>query len=375
MSRRGNREGTICKRRDGRWCGALFLGYDSTGKPVRKYVYGKTRQEVSEKLMKLLPQAISGTAPERYTVASWIHFWLDTYKRNEVRESTLERYQIFFQKHILPAFGKILLHQLRPEQLQRFYVEKQKELSQNTVRFLHAIIHGALKQALALGYISRNVADIAKPPKRAQKEVKIMDAEKLDAFLSSARKYRLYPAFLLMASTGMRTGEVLGLRWQDVDFEQGTVTIAQNLVWTEKGIIFQEPKTKSSRRSIPLLPEVVEELKSWRKKWLEEKIALGSDWSETDLVFPSEVHTPLDPHSFRRTFRSICADAGIKGITPHVFRHSLASFLLARGEHPKIVQELLGHSSITVTLDIYSKVIPGLKEKAVQKIRDFLPHS
>lgn len=139
-----------------------------------------------------------------------------------------------------------------------------------------------------------------------------------------------------------------------------------------RGFIVRERKTKSGKRTIPLLPEVVEELRAWRKRWFEEKLALGPDWPGTDLVFPSEVHTPIHPRNFLRVFRGICREAGIEGLTIHGLRHSSASFLLASGENPKVVQEILGHASISLTLDTYSKVLPGLKERAVEKLRGFL---
>ncbi|NSW76107.1 MAG: site-specific integrase [Candidatus Atribacteria bacterium] len=374
MSRRGNREGSIYKHKaTGLWCAQVHLGYDAQGKPVRQYVYGKTRQEVSEKMAKLLPQVNAGLiSPERYSLGDWLYTWLYTYKKNTLRPTTFERYESLVRKHVVPALGKIALEKLRPEILQRFYLEKQKGLSSRSVEFIHAVLHGAMKKALQLGYISRNVCDCVEPPRKKQKEIRILTREELERFLFCARKHRLYPAFLLLATTGLRRGELLGLRWQDVDLDRGVITVSQALAVLSKKLVFLPPKTKAGKRMIPLLPEVVEELRGWKKKWLEEKIALGPDWPETDLVFPSEVHTPIYPRNFLRVFRDICESAGISGITIHGLRHSFASYLLASGENPKIVQELLGHSSISLTLDTYSKVLPGLKEQAIEKLRGFL---
>lgn len=375
IKRRGNREGSIYKRSDGRWCGAVTLGYNpKTGQAIRKYIYARTRQEVAEKLAKILPQVNAGlVSPERYTLGSWLSTWLEVYKKPVLRPTTFERYECLIRRHIVPALGNTPLEKLRPELLQRFYLEKQKEgLSGRSIEFIHVVLHGALEQALRLGYVARNVCDCVSPPRKKTREIKVLTKEELERFLEVAKKHRLYPAFYLLATTGLRRGELLALRWSDVDLERGTITVNRSLTTLNRGFIVQEPKTKSGKRTIPLLPEAVEILKEWRKKWLEEKLALGPDWPGTDLVFPSEVHTPIYPRNFLRTFRNICKEAHIKDLTIHGLRHSFASFLLASGENPKVVQELLGHASISLTLDTYSKVLPGLKEQAVMKLRDFL---
>lgn len=373
MKRRGNREGSIYKRKDGRWCGAVFLGYDTEGKPIRKYLYGKTRQEITKKLTHILTQVNAGLiSPEKYTLNDWLYIFFEYYKKPEVRLSTYERYKRFAENHLIPVLGSIPLEKLRPEVLQRFFVEKEKDgLAPNTIKFIYIILHSALDKALELGYVSRNVCDLISLPKRRQKEIRILSKEEMEHFLFCAKKHRLYPAFLLLATTGMRRGEVLGLRWQDVDLDKRTIVINQVLVSLIRGITFQEPKTKTSQRTIPLLPGVTEELKKWRKQWLEERIKLGPDWPQTDLVFPSKVHTPILPRNFNRVFHSICKDAGIENFTIHGLRHSFASYLLAQGENPKTVAEILGHSSVTITLDTYSKLLPGLKEQAIGKLQSF----
>ena len=167
--------------------------------------------------------------------------------------------------------------------------------------------------------------------------------------------------------------ELLGLKWQDIDWEKQTISIEKTLTYLKGEFILEEPKTKGSCRTIPLFPEAVEVLKRWKKQWLEERIKLGADWPNTDLVFPSEAHTPMNPRNFLRTLKSILKEAGLSpDITIHSLRHTYATILLTEGEHPKVVQELLGHASITTTLDIYSRVMPGLKEQAVKKLEKVL---
>lgn len=376
MSRRGNREGTIYKHKRGFWCGQVTLGYNpETGKPVRKTFYGKTRQEVAEKLTRALREAQIGllTPREKMNLAQWLNLWLDLYKKPILRTTTYERYAGLIKNHIVPTLGSLPLEKLRPEQIQSFYLEKEKEgLSGRSVQFIHVVLHGALKQAVKLGYLPYNPCERTQPPKAKAREIRILTKEELERFLSCAREHRLYPAFFLLATTGLRRGELLGLRWQDVDLERGTITVNQNLVSLNRGVAFQEPKSKAGGRSIPLLPEAVEVLKEWRKKWLEEKLKLGPGWPDCDLVFPSEVHTPIYPRNFTRVFYEILKKANLSGVTIHSLRHTYATLLLEAGEHPKVVQELLGHSSITMTLDTYSKVVPGLKERAVEKLGGLL---
>jgi len=327
MKRRGNREGSIYKRKDGRWCGQLILGYDlKTGKPIKRYIYARTREEVARKLNKLLLQA-GNVSPEKYTLGVWLHTWLELYKKSSLRPTTFERYESIIKNHVPETLKKLPLEKLYPEHLQRLYLEKQKEdLSGRSVEFLHVVLHSALKQAMRLGYVSRNVADYVDRPKKKAKEKRILTQEELHCFLFCANKHRLYPAFLLLVTTGIRRGEVLGLRWQDLNLKEGTIVINQSLTTLNHGFVIQEPKSESGKRIIPLLPEVVEELKAWRKKWLEEKISLGPDWPETDLVFPSEVHTPMYPRNFTRVFYTICQEAGIEGVTIHSLRHSFVSY-------------------------------------------------
>jgi len=187
-----------------------------------------------------------------------------------------------------------------------------------------------------------------------------------------AKKHRLFPAFYVLATTGLRRGELLGLKWQDIDWEHGTLTVQRNLVWVGGEPALQEPKTKGSYRTIPLPENTLEVLKEWRKKWLEERVKLGPDWPETDLVFPSEAHTAIYPRNFLRTFKSLLQEANLPMVSLHALRHSYATMLLMEGENPRVVQEILGHSAVTTTLGIYSKVLPSLKQQAVGKIERIL---
>jgi len=376
MARRGNREGTICRRKDGRWCGAVTLGYDpKTGKPVRKFFYGKTRQEVAEKLAKILRDHHLGLIPatkERMEFGSWLWTFLDLYKKPEIRPTTYELYAGILRLHLPEKLAHTPLEKLRSEDLQALYTSLGEKGYSRTVQILHNLIHSALDQAVKLGYVPRNASEATTRPKGKKKEVQILTPQELKRFLEVAKKHRLFPAFYVLATTGLRRGELLGLKWQDIDWEHGTLTVQRNLVWVGREPALQEPKTKGSYRTIPLPESTLEVLKEWRKKWLEERVKLGPDWPETDLVFPSEVHTAMHPRNFLRAFKGLLQEAGLPMVSLHALRHSYATLLLAEGENPRVVQEILGHSTVTTTLGIYSKVLPSLKQQAVKKVERIL---
>jgi len=376
MKRRGNREGSIYKRKDGVWCGAVTLGRDyKTGKLIRKVAYGKTRAEVAEKLNKLLREYHLGLLSphgEHLQFGQWLWTYLNIYKKPTIRETTYELYRGILNNHLPNALALAPLEKLRSEDLQRLYLELEKEGYSRLVQILHNFIHSALEQALRLGYIPRNVSSATTRPRARKKEIKVLNQEEIERFLECAKNHRLYPAFLLLLTTGLRRGELLGLEWKNINWERKTLTVERNLVYLKGKFRFEEPKTKGSYRTIPLSDNAFKVLKKWRKKWLEERIKLGADWPNTDLVFPSEAHTPMNPRNFLRTLKGILKEAGLPlDVTIHSLRHTYATMLLSQGEHPKVVQELLGHSSITTTLDVYSKVMPGLKEQAVKKLDAF----
>lgn len=374
MSRRGNREGSIYRRKDGLWCGAVTLGYNpKTGGLIRKVVYAKTRQEVAEKLTRLLREHHLGLLqrPERVTFGQWVWSFLEYYKKPEVRATTYELYRGILSRNLPERVARTPLEKITPHLLQALFVEVGKE-HPRTAQILRNFIHASLDQAVKLGYLPRNPVDATTRPKGKQREMQILTVEEIRRFLEVAQEHRLYPAFLLLATTGMRRGEVLGLKWGDVDWEHGTVTVKRTLSWVQGKPVFQEPKTSGSARTIPLPPSTLEALREWRREWIEERMKLGPDWTETDLVFPSEVHTPMHPRNFLRAYKGILEKAGLPSVSLHALRHSYATMLLATGENPRVVQEMLGHTSISTTLGIYSKVLPSLKYQASLKVENLL---
>jgi len=383
--RRGNGEGSITKRKDGRWQGYVTVGYDvETGKPKKKYFYGKTRKEVQEKITETTGRVQTGTyrEPSKLRVSEWFNIWVEEYQKPSLRPTTWESYKMQVDKHIIPALGHLFLTQLQTHHLQALYNDKQKDgarldgkpgpLSPRSVRYLHMIIHACLEQARREGKIMINPADMARPPKDKKKEIQYLDTEGVAKFLAAARESRHFPAYFLELATGLRRGELLGLRWKDVDLKAGTVTVNQGLVRTKQGLVFQEPKTPLANRTINIPPEIVNELKFHRRRQMTEIENAGEAWENNGLVFCNELGHPLCPRGFTRNFERVLKRAGIENVNFHGLRHTYAVMSLQEGVDIKTTQENMGHHKAAFTLDVYSGVTSKMKKEATDKIGNLL---
>lgn len=380
--KRGNGEGTIHQRKDGRWEGKLTIGFDYTkNKPKRQTFYGKTRTEVQKKMDKVKSELTSGKyiANNKIVLAEWLDRWLTTYAKVTVRISTWESYESMCRVHIKPAIGNIPLQELRPEHLQNLYNEKLSNgrikgggLSPKTVGYIHAVIHMALQQAVKEQLVQRNVAELVSKPKQKRYEITPLTIEQLKIFLNFAVGHRFYVPFMLECFTGLRRGELLGLKWQDLDLVKKTVTVKHSLIRTRQGLIFSEPKTAKSRRTIPIPEEIITTLKSHKAKQNEDKLLAGKAYDNKDLVFCNSLGNPIDPRNFTEQFEGLLKQANLPRVRFHDMRHSHATMLLMLNEHPKVVQERLGHSTIAMTLDTYSHILPGMQEKATEKVSQAL---
>ena len=382
--RRGNGEGSIYKRPDGTWAGQVSVGYDpATGKLKRKSFYGKTRKEVADKIAKALQEIKGGTyvEPTQTTFGEWLDKWLVSYKKGQLRPSTYESYEMLINVHIKPALGKIPMAKLQAHMLQAFYNKKLEMgrsdgnggLSTRMVRYLHAVIRQALQQAYKEGLLPRNVADATNPPTVQNKQMRPLTEEELLKFFDAARDDRLYAAYVVAATTGLRRGELLGLCWDAVDLDRGVITVKRQLIPLREGLFLEETtKSKSGRRSITLTDDAIRELRIYRKQQIQEKLMMGEAYQDHGLVFCKEDGTFLRPEEFTKRFQRHLTKAGLPRVRLHDLRHTHASLLLARGVHPKVVQERLGHSSITMTLDLYSHLTPGLQVAAAETLNGLL---
>ena len=372
MGKRANQEGSVYKRKDGRWVASIVL---ENGK--RKSVYCKTQQEAIKAVRKANQEKDQGLLllSENQTLDTFLTSWLQDTVKNKVRERTHVRYRELIELHVLPALGKVQLQKLSPQHLQKLYNQKLEEgYAPQTVKHIHRVLHRALGDAMRWQLVARNVCDAVDAPRVPKKEMQSLTGEQALQFLEAAAGDPLEALYVLALTTGMRQGELLGLKWEDLDLALGTVQVRRTITrLTKKGFTVSEPKTAKSRRKIHLTRLAIEALKRHRIRQNEAKLAAGPAWDEQGWVFCNKMGRPIEVgNMIRRSFRLILTKAGLPIIRFHDLRHSAASLLLSLGVHAKIVQELLGHSQISLTLDTYSHVLPSLQEEAVNRLNTLL---
>ena len=362
MSRRGNGEGTICKRSDGRWVAAV-----SYPDGPRKWIYGATRAEVDAKLTAAKRARDQGlpASEERRTLGAFLIEWLEA-SRSTLRARTWVRYEELVRLHIIPELGHVALARLGPEQLQRLYAAKLAGgLSPTTVHHVHAVVHRALSQAERWGRVPRNVASLVDGPRVARREMATLTEEQLRRLDDAIAGDELEGLFVVAFTTGMRLSEILGLRWRDVDLDRAEIQLRSTLEWSGDEFGFSEPKTRGSRRHILLTAHAIASLRRHRVRQAAARLAAGAAWGDYDLVFTNVVGQPVAESTLRLVYRAALKRAGLPRIRFHDLRHTAATIALGRGVHPKVVSEMLGHSRIAVTLDLYSHVTPTMQREAV----------
>lgn len=365
--RRGHNEGTICKRGDGRWVAVISLGIES-GKAKRKSYYGATRKEVSDKLDEGRAGLKRGIAPVigRQTLGQFLDTWLTDSVKPSVRPATWLSYDQQVRVHIKPALGHVELTKLSPQHIQRYMNEKTTAgLSAKTVRYHRSVLAMALKQAHRWGLVAQNVATLVDPPSAKKYELQTFDPAQAHKLLDTLKGERLGALFTVALSLGLRRGEALGLRWQDIDFDGRTLRVCQALARVGHDIVISEPKTASSRRILPLPDTLAASLRERRRAQLEDRMAAGDKWIDSGLVFTSREGASIDPRTVKRHLDRILTAAGLPHCRVHDLRHFCASLLLAQGVPLKIVSDILGHTQISITADLYTHVLPSLKQDAI----------
>lgn len=377
---RGHNEGSIYQRKDGLWVASVSVGRDATGKVKRRDIYGHTRKEVAERLTQLLAEAQQGVPldPTRQTIGDFLTRWLEDSVRGTLRPATYISYNGAI-KHILPTLGSVPLAKLTPQHLQRLYREKQEEGLTRTVNLIHAVMHKSLSQAVKWGLVPRNVAALVDTPRPGTKEFQALTPEQAASLLQAAQEDRLYALYVLAIACGLRQGELLGLKWEDLDEALGTLTVRRQLQWLKVKAgepyqpVFSAPKSAKGRRTLHLPDLARFALRRHRRQQAEERLALGEAWQDQGLVFTSTLGTPYDASRLRqRSFHPLLEQAGLPHIRFHDLRHTCATLLLGQGVHPKLVQEQLGHSQISVTLDTYSHVTAPMMKEAAAKMDGIL---
>ena len=374
MGRRGNGEGTISRRKDGRWEARYYVPTMNGTK--RKTIYGKTQAEVRDKLTKALSDRIDGIVydDENMTVGEYLNMWLKGSVYGSVRQSTYDRDTNLVHNHIKPLLGSLKLKKLNSAHIQSFYRDRlDTGLSASTVHKMHDILRHGLAQAVDWHLSPRNVADVVKPPRPVAKEMVALSTDDTRRLLDAAAEDRLEALYKLAVHTGMRQGELLALRWQDVDLENAVVSVRRTLTRSGGKTTFGEPKTKKSRRSIRLTPQAAEALRAHLERQLRDMEILGDRYRDQGLVFTTDTGAPINPSNLRqRSFAPLLKRVGLPHMRFHDLRHTCATLLLSRGVHPKFVQELLGHATIAITLDTYSHVMPSMGDATAKAMEDAL---
>ncbi len=374
MAKRGNGEGSIYQRKDGRWVGSVHV-LTPDGRRVRKSAYGATRKEVAGKLTELISKTQKGqsASEDSQRVGEYLEAWLTDVARHRLRSTTFHSYSINVRNHLIPGLGKKRLGALRPADVRTFLVAKHEEgLSARTVQYLHAILRAALQHAVREELVSRNVAKLVQPGPVRRDEVRPLTAQEARTLLAAAHDDRLYPVYAVAVALGLRRSEALGLSWTDVDLDGRTLTVRQSLHRSGGKLVLFAPKTARSRRTIPLPTICVDALHAHQRRQHMERAQAGERWQETGLLFTTMIGTAVEPRNLNRHFSALCARAGVRKIRLHDLRHTCASLLLAQGVPARVVMELLGHSAIAVTMNVYSHVMPAASRDATDTIGSLL---
>lgn len=372
-------KGHIRRRGKASWAIILDIGRDADGKRQQRWHSVKgTKKEAEIELGRLLHSMSSGgyVEPSRLTVAEFLRKWLDDCAKPNVAGKTLERYEQLATQHLIPALGHIALSKLHPLHIQGCYSEKlsagrkdgQGGLSPQSVVHLHRVLRTALNQAVKWQMLARNPADAVEAPRAPRREMRALDEDGTSRLLASFERSRLYAPILLAVTTGLRRGELLGLRWQDVNLDGAQLAICQALEQTKAGLAFKQPKTQRSRRTVALPQLAVEALRRHKAQQAAERLAIGPAYQDNGLVFARFDGTPWEPDAFSSAFAAQVRRSGLPHVRFHDMRHSHASQLLRQGVNAKVVSERLGHASVGFTLDVYSHVLPGMQDDAARRI-------
>lgn len=370
-------QGQIIERGKNKYLVRVYMGTDAKGK--RKY-HSKTinsgKKDAQAYLTKVLRERDLGIfiEPSKESFGEYIDTWLEAAARPRIRPKTYRSYEQLVRLYIKPTLGELMLPQVTPEKVQVLYNRMGDDgLSPRTVRYTHSVLRSALQQAVKWGKIHRNPADLVDLPRHERKEMRALSPEEAARFIK-ATVYSKYKALLsLLITTGVRPGEAYGLKWGDVDLAGKKISINRTLSRSGKGWSLEEPKTARSRRSIPIPPSVVSDLREHKREQAAVKLKAGGEYNDQGFVFATSTGEPLHERNIiSKHFKPLLRDAGLPDIRIYDLRHTCATLLLAAGENPKVVSERLGHASVTLTLDTYSHVLPDMQQAATDKLEAML---
>ena len=410
-TKKPNGAGGVRQRPDGKWEGRYTYCIDANGKPIRKSVYGNSFKEANEKLNEVLCSISNNTFidPKKMTFVGWLEDWLETYAKIGIKSSTYSSYETFIRGHIKPYFKNTQLQTLRSDNLQKFINYKaengrldRKEggISPKTITNIKNMIHAALKQAQINGLIGKNVADLVKSPKQSKHEMRVLTDKEFDMLLKTVKVERYGVPICLAMFTGLRVGEVLALKIEDIEIDSSEPTLYVRTSMkrdnkdashnpsdefygdneaTKTVLIRGSTKTYTSKRDVPLIPEAVEQLQRQLKYRKEDIKASGEAYKNHNFLFSNPLGYPFDQRTYQDTFNKILKNAGIDKLSSigtkqlsagfHTLRHTFATRAIAAGMDILVLSKILGHAQPSTTLNKYGHVLPNHKRESMEKIR------
>ena len=385
MKRKSNNEGNIRQRKDGRWEIRVTAGIDfETGKPKRISYYTKTKSEAIKKLheeeYKIHFQ--EHVDPTSTKLIDWLRLWLETYMRNSLKQSTYTSYKGYIENHLAPSFPNLKLKDLTAKLLQEFYNYKLTEegLSAKTIANLHRCLHKAMKQAVLEHHIDFNPCDAVNLPRNEKPQIEILTREEQQKLIFTSYQFRYGIFIRLTLATGIRLGELLGLRWEDIDTKKNMLNIRRTLnrlpkvdyngIGNSTEVVIQEPKTKNSIRSVPLMQVILNELVQWRNVQLSDARTAGTAYFDSGFIVTNLTGGYIEPRTFKDYYNQILEAAGLGHYTFHALRHTFATRALEQGMDAKTLSTLLGHYSVSFTLDTYTHVLDSQKHEEMSLMEE-----
>lgn len=370
--RNANGEGTVYKRADGRWAAQVYVD-QTDGTRKRRMLYGKTKREVENKMLDLRRRSESGRPipPLELTVGAYLQDWLDNVVAVRVRGNTLAGYRYHADRYVVPDLGSRSLGRLTAREV-RQYVEtlRDRGVGARTIQYVHGTLRAALEDAMREEILEKNVAKLVRVPRHEKKEPEPLSVAEIRTFLRSSQNDRLYALYVVLALLGLRRSEALGLRWDDIDLEQGLLMVRHGLQRIDGRLQLLPPKTARSRRTVPLPSFVSDALIAHQHRQNQERLDLGGGWPDLGFVFTTPVGTPIDPRNCTRVVQKALSSAGVRAVRLHDFRHGCVSVLLASGVPPRTTMEIVGHTTVDMTMNVYGHVTLDDKRAALEGVSD-----
>ncbi|MET9675080.1 site-specific integrase [Streptomyces sp. NPDC006482] len=363
--RNPNGAGTITKRKDGRYQAAVYV-LQPDGTRARKFAYGKTWEECDAKRRALLDKASNGIpVPTRSAkLSEWLPYWLDNVVQPRLKLSTYDKYEAHVRLYLVPMIGSKRLESLGVADVRRFLVQLEKKTTAATAKESHRVLRTALTAACREELITRNVATLVEPPRAKARELSPWSLDETLDFLAAARRDPLYAAFVLAITMGLRRGELVGLRWADVDLDHRVLYVRQQ-TQRRRGVLYDDDPKGRRRRAVPLPAMCIAPLRWHRMRQNDQRVKAGEEWKGSDYVFTTRTGSPVEPRNVYRSFTRVAASAGLRVIRLHDARHGCATILTAAGVPPRVVMEILGHSQISITMDVYTHVVQDTQREAI----------